>query len=191
MLVLLSRVVLLKTILVILCTYKEIHVVNVLTGHQTKSVVCLIYSRDTSTCHRLRKESSQRISCEQCPVTQTGDKPYSCSECEEKFTDENDLIIHERTHTGEKLYSCSECEENFTDENDLIMHERTHTGDRPYSCSDCDEKFAVESDLTKHERTHTSDKPYSCCQCGEKFNVESDLNLHAQTHTGDLPHSCS
>ena len=124
-------------------------------------------------------------------MTQTGDKPYSCSECEEKFTDENDLIIHERTHTGEKLYSCSECEENFTDENDLIMHERTHTGDRPYSCSDCDEKFAVESDLTKHERTHTSDKPYSCCQCGEKFNVESDLNLHAQTHTGDLPHSCS
>ena len=43
-------------------------------------------------------------------------KPYSCSHCDNRFTEVAAISTkHMRIHTGEKPYSCSQCDKRFTE----------------------------------------------------------------------------
>ncbi|XP_063371117.1 histone-lysine N-methyltransferase PRDM9-like [Cydia amplana] len=55
-----------------------------------------------------------------------GVKPYSCEECNNKFTLKCELERHKRIHTGEESYECEICECIFFDEASLITHVNTH-----------------------------------------------------------------
>ena len=91
-----------------------------------------------------------------------GEKPYECSECGRKFSNQS-ALAHSlsydthgtRIHTGEKPYECSECGKKFSDHSALITHKRIHTGEKPYECSECGKKFSHHSALIKHKRIHT------------------------------------
>ncbi|XP_046407940.1 uncharacterized protein LOC124172538 [Ischnura elegans] len=45
-------------------------------------------------------------------------------------------------HTAKTSYSCSECENSFSEKGSLVRHIRTHTKEKPYSCGECDKSFS-------------------------------------------------
>ncbi|XP_049431283.1 gastrula zinc finger protein XlCGF57.1-like [Epinephelus fuscoguttatus] len=80
-----------------------------------------------------------------------GEKPFSCSECGNRFGRQIDLKIHRRcSHPREKPFSCSVCQKSFTEKWHLQRHERIHSGDKRYSCSVCLQKFTWHCELKKH-----------------------------------------
>ncbi|KAJ2992561.1 zinc-finger protein [Globomyces sp. JEL0801] len=131
--------------------------------------------------------------------THTGDKPYQCTLCFQKFSGiavQNNSIIemavmeqHQRTHTGEKPYACTE--ENctkFSVSGALLTHSRTHTGEKPFQCKEagCEKRFGDSSNLAKHTRTHLKVKPYKCPldECEKSFARADQVNRHAKVHRG-------
>ncbi|XP_063814331.1 zinc finger protein OZF-like isoform X2 [Pseudophryne corroboree] len=147
-----------------------------------------------------------------------GIKTYKCSECEESFTCNSDLLKHQTHHRGSQLFMCSVCGKNFTSKSNLAKHHKIHTGEKPYACSECGKTFrekhylishqsvhigpqliacpqcgkgyTSKSNLTKHQRIHTGEKPFACAECGKSFNQRSVLMTHRRTHTGEKPFSC-
>ena len=85
------------------------------------------------------KESVRRVS-----------KIYDCKDCPKKFSAQTFLDLHISNKHGEKsTFSCEFCERKFTRNEQLRYHTRTHT--KPYKCDECDTGFATTQQLKKHK----------------------------------------
>uniref|UniRef100_A0A6I8N601 Zinc finger protein 263 n=3 Tax=Ornithorhynchus anatinus TaxID=9258 RepID=A0A6I8N601_ORNAN len=148
-----------------------------------------------------------------------GVKLYQCSLCEKTFSNNSNLIRHQRLHSTERFYSglecgevfigdshfipthkihlgeeihkCLECGKIFSQNTHLVRHLRTHTGEKPFQCNVCGKSFSCNSNLQRHQRTHTGEKPFKCPECGEIFSHSSNLIRHQRIHTGERPYKCS
>ncbi|XP_006163030.1 zinc finger protein 263 isoform X3 [Tupaia chinensis] len=99
------------------------------------------------------------------------------------------LSLH-RAHLGDEAHKCLECGKCFSQNTHLTRHQRTHTGEKPYQCNVCGKSFSCNSNLHRHQRTHTGEKPYKCPECGEIFAHSSNLLRHQRIHTGERPYKC-
>ena len=75
---------------------------------------------------------------------------FSCSES----STSGNLKRHERTYSGDKPFSCSQCDNKYSISSHLKRHERTHTVVKPFSCSQCDKNGQPQANLidTKEPR---------------------------------------
>ncbi|XP_077286902.1 uncharacterized protein LOC143911753 isoform X2 [Arctopsyche grandis] len=132
----------------------------------------------------------------------SGDKPFSCSICDQKFTLRNSLAKHQKTHTsitdtftarlhikfhlslhsGVKGFKCSLCDKSFHRKNQLNNHLSVHTGERAYKCDICGYASSNSSNLRSHSRIHTGVKPYKCKICKKAFSQSSAMKRHMQQH---------
>ena len=62
-------------------------------------------------------------------VLDSGDKPYECDKCGQKFSNRGTFWSHKKRHENPKPYSCEFCNKTFSHSSHLAVHKRTHTGE--------------------------------------------------------------
>ncbi|CAL8330914.1 unnamed protein product [Arctogadus glacialis] len=90
----------------------------------------------------------------------TGEKPYECPDCHERFARNSTLKCHmSACQNGagakkgrKKLYECQVCSSVFNSWDQFKDHLVSHTGDKPNYCTLCDQWFTHPKELTAHLR---------------------------------------
>lgn len=100
---------------------------------------------------------------------------------------ENNQSDRINSNLEEKPFSCSECGEGFTQRGSLNRHMILHTGEKPFSCPTCGKGFTQKGNLTKHMIVHTGEKPFSCSVCGKRFTQKKYAVKHTVHHEGEKP----
>lgn len=117
-------------------------------------------------------------------------KPFSCTECDARFSTKSNLVVHQRRHSGEKPYMCYECNASFSTRGNLKRHIKTHSGVKPWECTHCGGRFTEKKTLKVHMRRHTGEKPYQCQICQRRFAQNGILQTHMAMHLGQKSHLC-
>uniref|UniRef100_H2LGB2 Zinc finger protein 131 n=1 Tax=Oryzias latipes TaxID=8090 RepID=H2LGB2_ORYLA len=88
----------------------------------------------------------------------TGEKPYECPDCHEKFARNSTLKCHMAACQNgagakkgrKKLYECQVCGSVFNSWDQFKDHLASHTGEKPNHCTVCDMWFTHPKELTAH-----------------------------------------
>lgn len=122
------------------------------------------------------------------------DRKFVCSYCNNRYFAKDHLLSHMRTHTGEKPFECEKCKEKFMYRSTWSNHRvRCIEGPdgmnkfRKFTCGFCSSSFLARDHLRQHERIHTGEKPWKCDQCGERFQYRNRWKTHVRKCTGSEP----
>ncbi|XP_063835993.1 zinc finger protein 778-like [Ostrinia nubilalis] len=153
---------------------------------------CCEYSAHFRDEHTRRRKGLRCQVCEKPLLQQhEGRAPYTCEVCGAGFSASKELSAHtSAAHVKLKPFQCSICLKRFTQQGGVQQHMRMHTGDRPFSCTFCPKSFTQKSGLDQHIRIHTKVRPYRCVICGKTFCQSVHLKQHMRTHTNVSPFQC-
>uniref|UniRef100_A0A8R1DZR7 C2H2-type domain-containing protein n=1 Tax=Caenorhabditis japonica TaxID=281687 RepID=A0A8R1DZR7_CAEJA len=113
-----------------------------------------------------------------------------CDREYKQFKAKYKLVNHMRVHTGERPFTCEQCNKVFARSENLKIHKRIHSGEKPFRCTHdgCTKLFANSSDRKKHMHVHSSQKTYCCTNpnCGKQYTHPSSLRKHMKAHESEL-----
>ncbi|XP_040052750.2 zinc finger protein 131 [Gasterosteus aculeatus] len=111
---------------------------------------------------------------------------HVCEYCKKHFDHFGHFKEHLRKHTGEKPYECSDCHERFARNSTLKCHMaacQNGAGAKKgrkklYECQVCSSVFNSWDQFKDHLVSHTGDKPNHCTMCDMWFTHPKDLKAH-------------
>ena len=102
---------------------------------------------------------------------------HYCNECNYATHRKSDLVNHSRTHTGEKPFRCKLCDQKFGNLTNLNHHSLTYKVGR-FECKECDYKATRKQHLVRHLLTHSGVKPHKCDSCEFSTATKGNLVIH-------------
>ncbi|XP_059830201.1 zinc finger protein 131-like isoform X2 [Hypanus sabinus] len=119
-------------------------------------------------------------------------KVHVCQYCEKQFDHFGHFKEHLRKHTGEKPFECPNCHERFARNSTLKCHLvacRTGMGAKKgrkkmYECQVCTSVFPSWDQFKHHLAEHTGEKPNHCTLCDMWFMRASELRQHVKEKHG-------
>uniref|UniRef100_A0AAY4AQL7 Zinc finger protein 131 n=1 Tax=Denticeps clupeoides TaxID=299321 RepID=A0AAY4AQL7_9TELE len=157
-------------------------------GGRNKSYVCQHCNRPfaregalkhhISTQHYEAEEQSGRLRPQK--------KVHVCEYCDKQFDHFGHFKEHLRKHTGEKPFECPDCHERFARNSTLKCHMAACQNGcgakkgrkKLYECQVCNSVFNSWDQFKDHLVTHTGDKPNHCTFCDLWFTQPRDLKVH-------------
>ncbi|XP_077530459.1 uncharacterized protein LOC144142675 isoform X2 [Haemaphysalis longicornis] len=80
-----------------------------------------------------------------------GQNPFTCRICHQMCVNLDRLSAHIRTHTGERPFECPQCDERFAHQNTLRNHRLNfHLDSFGYICKKCNKGYESDRALEKH-----------------------------------------
>ncbi|XP_037634683.1 zinc finger protein 131 [Sebastes umbrosus] len=113
-------------------------------------------------------------------------KVHVCEYCKKHFDHFGHFKEHLRKHTGEKPYKCPDCHERFARNSTLKCHMaacQNGAGAKKgrkklYECQVCSSVFNSWDQFKDHLVSHTGDKPNHCTMCDMWFTHPKELKVH-------------
>ncbi|XP_034630524.1 zinc finger protein 131 isoform X2 [Trachemys scripta elegans] len=156
--------------------------------HSTESYKCDIcnkrYLRESAlkqhlTCYHLDEGGASK-------KQRPGKKIHVCQYCDKQFDHFGHFKEHLRKHTGEKPFECPNCHERFARNSTLKCHLtacQSGAGAKKgrkklYECQVCNSVFNSWDQFKDHLVIHTGDKPNHCTLCDLWFMQGSELRRH-------------
>ncbi|XP_032388295.1 zinc finger and BTB domain-containing protein 41 [Etheostoma spectabile] len=143
-------------------------------------------------------------------IIQTSSKKIlKCPKCDKTFDRAGKYESHTRVHTGEKPFQCDICLQRYSTKSNLTVHKKKHTSDAPiqkkeHKCPFCNKLHASKKTLAKHVRRFHPDhiqefltkrkrksEGWKCAICLKTFTRRPHLQEHMILHTQDRPFKCS
>ena len=127
-------------------------------------------------------------------ITSHQNMEYKCYACPDKFTDLNDLNLHQFTHLTDRdtrehqVFECSKCKNKYSSQTALDHH--IESTDHSYSCAVCNKPFLSLRLLRKHMSMYHSESTLSCDICGQTVKTETALKRHKLVHSSELAFAC-
>ncbi|XP_077955259.1 zinc finger and BTB domain-containing protein 41 isoform X2 [Gasterosteus aculeatus] len=143
-------------------------------------------------------------------IIQTSSKKIlKCPKCDKTFDRAGKYESHTRVHTGEKPFQCDVCLQRYSTKSNLTVHQKKHASDAPFQkkehkCPFCNKLHASKKTLAKHVRRFHPDhvqefltkrkrksEGWKCAICLKTFTRRPHLQEHMILHTQDRPFKCS
>jgi hypothetical protein len=117
----------------------------------------------------------------QTPAGTPQGKPFKCHTCQARFSREDNLRRHMKSHTGGRTHACSKCDRKFTRPDILLRHQR---GEECRQSSFDSE--SVGKDGTDHAPVRTDSRSDSVRSRREKITSYLDIDNDLNTHLDDV-----
>ncbi|XP_044075964.1 zinc finger and BTB domain-containing protein 41 [Siniperca chuatsi] len=136
-------------------------------------------------------------------------KTLKCPKCDKTFDRAGKYESHTRVHTGEKPFQCDICLQRYSTKSNLTVHKKKHASDAPFQkkehkCPFCSKLHASKKTLAKHVKRFHPDhiqefltkrkrksEGWKCAICLKTFTRRPHLQEHMILHTQDRPFKCS
>lgn len=136
----------------------------------------------------------------------TGEKPFECDICHQRYSTKSNLTVHRKKHSSEtefhkKEHKCPYCNKLHASKKTLAKHvKRFHPENaqdfisikkiksESWKCDICMKSFTRRPHLEEHMILHSQDKPFKCTYCEEHFKSRfARLKHQEKFHLGPFP----